>query len=87
MWGDLGFLLDLEQLSLDFVRDWLESNLKESFPGDKENGGLSIRGLATYQPYDGLTDLKMVSCKVSYISSFFKKKNVYLMHICLARLG
>nr|XP_010909144.1 probable aminotransferase ACS12 [Elaeis guineensis]XP_010909146.1 probable aminotransferase ACS12 [Elaeis guineensis] len=47
------------QLSLDLVRDWLESNLKESFPGDKETGGLSIRGLATYQPYDGLMDLKM----------------------------
>ncbi|URD92929.1 Aminotransferase [Musa troglodytarum] len=45
-------------LSLDMIRDWLISNVKEPLLLDEE-GELSIHGLATYQPYDGLMDLKM----------------------------
>ncbi|XP_072970774.1 1-aminocyclopropane-1-carboxylate synthase 6-like [Typha angustifolia] len=44
------------QLSLDLVWEWLERNVKEAVLGKEE---LSIRGLATYQPFDGLIDLKM----------------------------
>ncbi|KAJ3672488.1 hypothetical protein LUZ60_007209 [Juncus effusus] len=43
------------QLSLDLIWNWLEKNANEALIG----GELSIRGLATYQPYDGSTDLKI----------------------------
>ncbi|KAJ0974592.1 hypothetical protein J5N97_016557 [Dioscorea zingiberensis] len=46
------------QLTLDLVRDWIESNLKESLLGDLQ-GELSIRGLATYHPFHGLMELKI----------------------------
>ncbi|WOK98175.1 hypothetical protein Cni_G06885 [Canna indica] len=45
-------------LTLDLIRDWLVSNWKESLLLDEEEE-FSIRGLATYQPYDGLMELKM----------------------------
>ncbi|XP_038982587.1 probable aminotransferase ACS12 [Phoenix dactylifera] len=46
------------QLSLDLLRDWLAENLKD-LALDGEEGNLSISGLATYQPFDGLMELKM----------------------------
>ncbi|OVA07738.1 Aminotransferase [Macleaya cordata] len=44
-------------LSLDLVRDWLVENVKDSMLGG--SGELSISGIATYQPFDGLTELKV----------------------------
>lgn len=54
------------------IRDWLVGNVKEPLLLDEE-GELSIHGLATYQPYDGLMDLKMVS--KSSLLSFSKSIN------------
>ncbi|KAK1262018.1 putative aminotransferase ACS12 [Acorus gramineus] len=48
----------VEQLCLDLVRDWLKENLSDSLLGG-DGGGLSINGLATYQPVDGLMDFKI----------------------------
>ncbi|KAK3001349.1 hypothetical protein RJ639_020728, partial [Escallonia herrerae] len=45
----------IEQLSLDLIEEWLSKNLSNSTRG----GGLSISGTATYQPFDGLMELKM----------------------------
>ncbi|KAL3499461.1 hypothetical protein ACH5RR_038554 [Cinchona calisaya] len=43
------------RLSLDLVQEWLEKNAKQSMLGQD----LSIRGIATYQPFDGLMELKV----------------------------
>ncbi|XP_074577707.1 1-aminocyclopropane-1-carboxylate synthase 6-like isoform X2 [Curcuma longa] len=45
------------RLSLDLIRDWLVSNWKDSLLLEEQE--LSVRGLATYQPHDGLMELKM----------------------------
>ncbi|RZC73172.1 hypothetical protein C5167_048651 [Papaver somniferum] len=45
------------KLSLDLVKDWLTENAKELVMGGNEE--LSISGIATYQPFDGLTELKV----------------------------
>lgn len=41
------------KLSLDLIQDWVLENSRG------ENGELSISGIATYQPFDGLTKLKV----------------------------
>ncbi|KAG8069504.1 hypothetical protein GUJ93_ZPchr0006g44849 [Zizania palustris] len=50
-------------LSLDLVGRWMEEHAAESalMAGgeDEEERELSVRGLATYQPYDGILALKM----------------------------
>lgn len=45
-------------MSLDLIGDWLARNVKDTLL-DERQGGLSISGLATYQPFDGLVELKM----------------------------
>lgn len=42
-------------MSLDLVQEWLAENAKDSIIG----GDLSIRGIATYQPFDGLMEMKV----------------------------
>lgn len=63
-------MLVLEQLSLDLLRDWLAENLKD-LALDGEEGNLSINGLAPYQPFDGLMELKMVSKRPGFCSLCF----------------
>ncbi|XP_020591852.1 probable aminotransferase ACS12 [Phalaenopsis equestris] len=46
------------QLSLDIIGDWITANLQKSLLGEMR-GDLNIRGLATYEPFDGLWDLKV----------------------------
>ncbi|CAL9160245.1 unnamed protein product [Musa hybrid cultivar] len=46
------------RLSLDLIGDWLARNVTDTLL-DERQGGLSISGLATYQPFDGLVELKM----------------------------
>ncbi|XP_059661684.1 1-aminocyclopropane-1-carboxylate synthase 6-like isoform X2 [Cornus florida] len=43
------------KLSLDLVQDWLAKNAKDSIIGRD----LSISGIASYQPFDGLMELKV----------------------------
>ncbi|XP_057977006.1 probable aminotransferase ACS10 [Malania oleifera] len=43
------------RLSLDMVRDWLAENAKDPINGR----ALGIGGIATYQPFDGLMELKV----------------------------
>ncbi|KAM7491709.1 hypothetical protein LguiA_034630 [Lonicera macranthoides] len=43
------------RLSLDLIEKWLSENLNDTIGG----GGLNISGIATYQPSDGLLDLKV----------------------------
>lgn len=56
----LSIVVGLLQLSLDLIGDWLARNVTDTLL-DERQGGLSISGLATYQPFDGLVELKMVS--------------------------
>uniref|UniRef100_A0A0D9WLD3 Aminotransferase class I/classII large domain-containing protein n=1 Tax=Leersia perrieri TaxID=77586 RepID=A0A0D9WLD3_9ORYZ len=48
-------------LSLDLVGKWMEEHAAAAIAGgdDEEERELSIRGLAAYQPYDGILALKM----------------------------
>lgn len=48
-------------LSLDLVGKWMEEHAGPAVTpsGDDEERDLTIRGLATYQPYDGILALKM----------------------------
>ncbi|CAM0912566.1 unnamed protein product [Alopecurus aequalis] len=48
-------------LSLDLVGRWMEEHAGPALTpgGDDEDRDLTIRGLATYQPYDGILALKM----------------------------
>lgn len=54
-------LIGLEwfQLSLDLIEKWMSENLERSIIGGA-NGDLNISGIATYQPLDGMTEMKMV---------------------------
>ncbi|KAF5478391.1 hypothetical protein F2P56_004953 [Juglans regia] len=48
------------KLSLDLVRDWLAENAREAMLGGGRNGEeLNIDGIASYQPFDGLMELKV----------------------------
>ncbi|XP_050376387.1 probable aminotransferase ACS10 [Argentina anserina] len=49
--------LDENNLALDLVGDWLMENAKEAIVGGEE---LGISGIACYQPFDGLLELKLV---------------------------
>lgn len=49
------------QLSLDLVRDWLVENARDAMlSGGGNVPELSISGIASYHPFDGLMDLKVV---------------------------
>ncbi|MFS7929614.1 putative 1-aminocyclopropane-1-carboxylate synthase [Helianthus anomalus] len=43
------------RLTLDLIENWITNNLNESILG----GGLSVSGIVTYQPHDGMTELKL----------------------------
>ncbi|XP_022737014.1 probable aminotransferase ACS10 [Durio zibethinus] len=45
------------KLSLDLVKDWLAGNVKEAILGNGKE--LTIGGIATYQPFDGLMEFKV----------------------------
>ncbi|KAM0950257.1 putative 1-aminocyclopropane-1-carboxylate synthase [Dioscorea sansibarensis] len=69
------------QLTLDLVRDWLETNLKEPLLGNLHDE-LNISGLATYQPFDGLMELKIAMagfmCQVMRGSVSFNPSQIIL---------
>ncbi|XP_054786803.1 probable aminotransferase ACS12 [Prosopis cineraria] len=46
------------KLCLDLIEKWLSENLKKSLVGT-DDFTLSVNGIATYQPFDGLEELKM----------------------------
>nr|ASV63085.1 1-aminocyclopropane-1-carboxylic acid synthase [Siraitia grosvenorii] len=46
------------KLSSDLVQNWLTENGRDAILGGNHNG-LSVAGTASYQPMDGLTDLKL----------------------------
>ncbi|KAA8533817.1 hypothetical protein F0562_031334 [Nyssa sinensis] len=50
--------LSENRLSLDLIERWLSRNLNDSMLGGGGDG-LSISGIATYQPFDGLSELKV----------------------------
>ncbi|XP_028756458.1 probable aminotransferase ACS12 [Neltuma alba] len=45
------------KLCLDLIEKWLSENMKKSLVGNDFT--LSVNGIATYQPFDGLEELKM----------------------------
>ncbi|XP_073142926.1 probable aminotransferase ACS12 [Henckelia pumila] len=51
--------LSENRLSLDLIEKWLSENLSNSVLG-MGDGGIGISGISTYQPSDGLMELKVV---------------------------
>ena len=47
------------QLSFDLILKWISENLTGAIIGT-DGSGLDISGIAAYQPFDGLTELKVV---------------------------
>lgn len=48
------------RLTLDLIENWISENLNNSILGGVDSrGGLSVSGIATYQPFDGMTELKV----------------------------
>lgn len=49
------------RLTLDLIESWITEKLNESILGgeDTKGGGLSVSGIATYQPSHGMTELKV----------------------------
>ncbi|KAK4283194.1 hypothetical protein QN277_000171 [Acacia crassicarpa] len=54
------------KLCLDLIAKWVSENMKKSIVGD-DDFTLSVNGIATFQPFDGLQELKMA------ISSFMSE--------------
>ncbi|XP_050153061.1 probable aminotransferase ACS12 isoform X2 [Malus sylvestris] len=50
--------LSENRLCLDLIEKWVSENLMESMVGT-DGGDLSISGIAAYQPFDGMTKLKV----------------------------
>lgn len=46
-------------MCLDLIENWISENLTDSIMGT-DGGRLSISGIATYQPFDGMMELKVV---------------------------
>ncbi|KAI7743239.1 hypothetical protein M8C21_003587, partial [Ambrosia artemisiifolia] len=47
-------------LTLDLIENWITENLNQSILGGGDNrGGLSLSDIITYQPLDGMTELKV----------------------------
>ncbi|XP_074564740.1 1-aminocyclopropane-1-carboxylate synthase 6-like isoform X2 [Curcuma longa] len=46
------------RLSLDLIDDWLSKNWKDTMLHQRQGGALNIKGLATYQPFDGSLEFK-----------------------------
>ncbi|XVE58669.1 hypothetical protein DITRI_Ditri04bG0187300 [Diplodiscus trichospermus] len=46
------------RLCFDLIEKWMFENLSNSIMG-RDDGGLSISGIATYQPFDGTMELKL----------------------------
>ncbi|XP_048446384.1 probable aminotransferase ACS12 isoform X2 [Pyrus x bretschneideri] len=52
--------LSENRMCLDLIEKWVSENLMESMVGT-DGGDLSISGIAAYQPFDGMTELKVDS--------------------------
>ncbi|KAM2533251.1 hypothetical protein PS1_001766 [Malus domestica] len=57
--GVIHFGLSKNRLCLDLIEKCVSENLMESMVGT-DGGDLSISGIAAYQPFDGMTKLKVV---------------------------
>lgn len=75
------FVVDIAlKLSLDLIEEWLSKNLTDMMAGAGGGSALGLRGIATYQPMDGLFEFKMVR-KTDKVHHYFlpeKFINVYL---------
>ncbi|EEF51501.1 probable aminotransferase ACS12 [Ricinus communis] len=51
--------LSENRLSLDLIEKWMVENVAHALIGNDGSDDLNINGIATYQPFDGLTELKV----------------------------
>lgn len=54
------------KLSSDLVQNWLMENGRDAILGGGNHNELSVAGTVSYQPSDGLMDLKLV---IKFLSS------------------
>ncbi|KAK8521343.1 hypothetical protein V6N13_077452 [Hibiscus sabdariffa] len=55
--------LSENRLCFDLIEKWILENLKDSMMGS-DDADLNINGIATYQPFDGTLELKLVLCLI-----------------------
>lgn len=58
------------KLSSDLVQIWLTENGRDAILGGRNHNELSVAGIASYQPSDGLADLKLVIKSFSLFSLY-----------------
>lgn len=60
------------KLSLDLIEGWLSKNLTDIMSGAGAGTGsaMGLRGIATYQPMDGLLEFKMVRETNEFVNIF-----------------
>ncbi|CAN1180550.1 Probable aminotransferase ACS12 [Linum perenne] len=51
--------LSENRLCLDLIENWMKENVTDALMGGGNGGELSINGIAAYQPFDGLMQLKV----------------------------
>ncbi|CAL5343045.1 unnamed protein product [Camellia sinensis] len=61
-------------LSQDLIEKWFSQNFNDSILGREGSGALSINGIATYQPFDGMPKLKEALSKTLLILLLGKKR-------------
>lgn len=54
-------------MCFDLIEKWVSGNLTHSMIGT-DGGDLNISGIAAYQPFDGLTELKVVSIEMNFFT-------------------
>lgn len=78
--SDINFVVDIAvKLSLDLIEEWLSKNSTDMMAGAGGGSSTGLRGIATYQPMDGLFEFKMVRKTNKIHQHFLREKfiNVY----------
>ncbi|GMP68121.1 hypothetical protein CsSME_00027842 [Camellia sinensis var. sinensis] len=72
--GIIQLVLSENRLSQDLIEKWFSQNFNDSILGREGSGALSINGIATYQPFDGMPKLKEALSKTLLILLLGKKR-------------
>lgn len=75
--SDIDFVVDITvKLSLDLIEEWLSKNLTDMMAGAGGGSVPGLRGIATYQPMDGLFEFKMVR-KTDKVHQYFLREKFF----------
>lgn len=79
-WPGINFVVDIAvKLSLDLIEEWLSKNSTYMMAGAGGGSATGLRGIATYQPMDGLFEFKMVRKTNKLIHNFLERSSLMFM--------